>query len=184
MWDQWEKGSCDCCLSSVSFDTMSENRMWLTWIESAHETMILEIITNTWKLNGKRYAKWPQQWCWSYPRQLQDLCGMQCATGNDDFSQRMNGLARRRGTFRELENSAGYLLFGFWREKLTYFNSHDPQSWRGGISSSSISFALYRRSTSRTKAQAFWGSGRVSITILFAGRSWLTNPVTTGNIVY
>lgn len=50
---------------------------------------------------------------------------MQCATGNDDFSQGMNGLARRRGTFRELDNSAGHLLFG---EKLTYFDPADPQS--------------------------------------------------------
>lgn len=91
---------------------MNGKGTWLTWIESAHETMILEIITNTWKLNGKRYANRPQQWCWAYPRQLQDLCGMQSASGNDDFPQRMNGVARRRGTFSELENSAGLLLFG------------------------------------------------------------------------
>lgn len=51
---------------------------------------------------------------------------MQSATGNDDFPQRMNGLARRRGTFRELGNSAGHLLFGVGK-KLTYFNSADPQ---------------------------------------------------------
>lgn len=41
---------------------------------------------------------------------------MQSAGGNDDFPQRMNGVARRRGTFRELENLAGDLLFGIWRE--------------------------------------------------------------------
>ncbi len=41
---------------------------------------------------------------------------MQCATGNDDFPQRMNGVARRRGTFSELVNSAGHFLFGAWRE--------------------------------------------------------------------
>lgn len=41
---------------------------------------------------------------------------MQSATGNDDFPQRMNGVARRRGTFRELGNLVGHLLFGVWRE--------------------------------------------------------------------
>lgn len=39
---------------------------------------------------------------------------MQSASGNDDFPERMNGVARRRGTFRELVNSAGHLLFGIW----------------------------------------------------------------------
>lgn len=37
---------------------------------------------------------------------------MQSATGNDDFPQRMNDVARRRGTFSELVNSAGHFLFG------------------------------------------------------------------------
>lgn len=27
----------------------------------------------------------------------------------------MNGVARRRGTFRELRNSVGHLLFGVWK---------------------------------------------------------------------